>query len=463
MTRTRNQPNGKRDENTVKLFAAFGSSFDFDRRLFSADVRVSLVYCDALFHAGVLTRLESERIKNGLQTILKRADFYADYFDEPAATDVHSFVEIRLVQLIGEAGAKLNIGRSSQDQTATALRLWLREEVVEISEKTRDLQAALIDAGERHKAAVLPTYANSQKSQPILWAHWCLAYLEMFARDRERLDEVWRRVNILPLGAGTAFEIDREEIARALGFEGLAANSLDAASDADFAVETLGAFSLLLIHLSRLAEDLILYNSAEFDFISFGESSIENSNFVSSKKDSEVLELIRGKAGRIFGHQAALFSMLKSLPLGVHKDLQEGAAAVFDSVDTVKLCLQIGSVIVANLGVNEKKTLAAVNDYLDTAELTDYLLQRNFSLEIAGNLAGEIVSYAAEQKKKLPELSLKEFQKFSANIGADVFEALSLEQILASKNQIGGTAPERVFEALDQARESLERESGIAK
>ncbi len=436
--------------------------FDFDKRLFVADARVSIAYCDALFHAGIVTRIESERIKNGLQTILKRADFYASYFEEPAAADVHSFTEMRLVQLIGDAGAKLNIGRSRHDQSATALRLWLREEIEEISKEAKNLQSALIGAGERQKQAVLPAYVNSQRAQPILWAHWCLAYFEMFSRDRERLDEVWRRVNVLPLGAGagggTAFEIDREEIARALGFEGVTANSLDAAADADFAVEALAACSLLMIHLSRLAEDLILYNSAEFGFITFGETSAENTDSISPKKDFEILELIRGKAGRIFGHQTALFSTMKSLPLGIHKDLQEGAAAIFDSVDTVKLCLQIGSLVIENLRVNERKTLAAINNFPNTAELTDYLVQRNFSLKIAGSLAGEIVSYAASQKKRLPELSLEEFQKFSDNIGADVFHAVSLEQTLASKNQIGGTAPERVFEALEQAKEILERE-----
>jgi argininosuccinate lyase len=280
----------------------------------------------------------------------------------------------------------------------------------------------------------------------------------MFARDRERLDEVWRRVNVLPLGAGSAFEIDREEIARALGFEGVAANSLDAAADADFAVEAVSACSILMIHLSRLAEDLILYNSAEFGFINFGETLTENSNFPLPKKDSEVLELIRAKASRIFGHQSALFSTMKSLPLGVHKDLQEIVTAIFDSIDTVKLCLQICSTIVGGLRVNETKTLAAVNDCLNALELADYLVQRNIPLKIAGNLADEIVLYAVSQKKKLSDLSLKEFCKFSDNIGADVFHALSLEQTLASKNQIGGTAPERVFEALEQAKVSLERE-----
>ncbi len=440
----------------------FTDSFRFDRRLFFADIRISFVYCDALFQAGVLTRIESERIKNGLQTIVKRAEFDKNYFEEPLADNVHSFVETRLVQLIGETGGKLNVGRSRNEQTATALRLWLREEINEISKRTRDLQAALIDAGERQIEAVLPAYANHQKAQPILWAHWCLAYFEMFARDRERLDEVWRRINVLPLGAGilagTSFEIDREEIARQLGFEGVAANSLDAIADADFAVETVGACCLLMIHLSRLAEDLILYSSAEFDFIELTDSSSTDS-LLRPNTNLEILELIRGKTSRVFGHQSALLSTMKSLPLGVHKDLQEIQETVFDTIDTVNTCLKIVEIIVGNIRLNEAKTKdAAAKYYLNAPELTDYLVQREIPFKIAQETVGKIILYAVSNDKKLDELSLEEMRGFSEIIDEDIFHALSLEQSLANKNQIGGTAPERVFEALDAAKLSLERE-----
>lgn len=440
-----------------EMFAEFGRSFEFDRRLFAADIRVNTAYCDALFHAGVVTRIESERIKNGLQTLLKRADFYQDYFDEPNVLDVHSFIQTRLVQLIGETGEKISIGRSRYDQSITSFRLWLREKIEEISRLARDLQAAVIAAGERQKMAVFPAYTNRRKRQPILWAHWCLAYFEMFARDRERLDEVWRRVNILPLGAadltGTSFEIDREEIARALGFEGISANSLDAAADADFAIETVSALSLMMIHLSRLAEDLILYNSPEYGFI---ESSTE---FAVQNRNLELLEFARGKTGNFCGQQAGLFSLMKSLPLGIHKELQEVKKVIFDSTDAVKSCLQIITMNFLNLRVKETATLAAVSrEHLNAAELNDYLIHRTVSVKTAGETVGKIVAYAVSQNKQLEELSLEEFQNFSQNINSDVFQALSLEQSLASKNQIGGTAPERVFEALEQAAENLERE-----
>ncbi len=445
-----------------KELSEFIDSFRFDRRLFFADIRISSVYCDALFQAGVLTRLESERIKNGLQAIIKRAEFDKNYFEEPSANNVHSFIETRLVQLIGQTGEKLNVGRSRDEQTATALRLWLREEIEEISKRTRDLQTALIDAGERQNEAVLPAYANQQKAQPILWAHWCLAYFEMFARDRERLDEVWRRINVLPLGAGVlagiSFEIDREEIARELGFEGVAANSLDAVADADFAVETVSACCLLMIHLSRLAEDLILYSSAEFDFIELADSFSTNS-LLRPNTNLEILELIRGKTNRVFGHQIALLSMIKSLPLGVHKDLQEIQENIFDTIDTVNPCLKIVQINLENIRLNEAKTKdAAAKHYLNAPELTDYLVQREIPFKAAQETVGKIILYAVSKNKKLDELSLEEIRGFSEIIDEDVFHALSLEQTLASKNQIGGTAPERVFEALDAAKLSLQRE-----
>lgn len=442
--------------------AEFNRTFEFDRRLFAAAVHVNLAYCDALFHAGAVTRLESERIRNGLQTILKRADFYKDYFNEPAA-NIHSFIETRLIQLIGESGAKLNIGRSRYDQTVTAFRLWLREEIEDVSKQARNLQIALVDAAERQKQAVLPTFAHSRKAQPILWAHWCLAYFEMLARDRERLEEVWRRVNILPLGAadlaGAFIEIDREEIARALGFEGVTANSLDTVSDFDFAIEAVGACSMTILHLSRLAEDLILYQSAEFGFVEFADANSTNSDFPADDENVEVLEIIRSKAGRIFGHQFTLFTTVKSLPTGIHKDWQTIIEAVFDSVDTLKNCLEMFSVLLGDLRVNESKTLSAsIENYLNANELTDYLVQRNVPYKTAQTSVREIVLYAGAQGKNLEALSLEEFRQFSENIESDVFQALTLEHSLASKNQIGGTSPERVFEALELAKEHLERE-----
>ena len=445
-------------------FVEFNNSFKFDKRLFFADVNASIAHCDALFHAGVLTRLESERIKNGLQTILKRADYDKNYFDELPSEDVHSFIEARLIQLIGDAGRKIHTGRSRNDQVGTAFRLWLRGEIEEISQIVRNLQQTLTETAEKQRDAVLPGYTHLQRAQPILWAHWCLAYFEMFARDRERLDEVWRRVNVLPLGsaalAGTSYEIDREEVARQLGFEGVSANSLDAVSDRDFAVEFVGACSLIMVHLSRIAEDLILYASSEFQFIELSDAVSTGSSLMPQKKNPDALELIRGKAGRVFGHQTALLTTLKGLPMAYNKDMQEDKEAVFDTVDTVKISLQVASIVLSNLRVNEEKTRrAATTGYLNATELADYLVQKNVPFRIAHETVGKIVVFAIGQNKELNELELSEMKGFSEQIEEDVFDALSLEQTLASKNQIGGTSPERVFEALREAQQSLENEN----
>jgi argininosuccinate lyase len=463
MTDTKNLWGGRFTDKPDETFVEFNNSFKFDRRLFAADVRASIAHCEGIFHAGIITRAESERIKTGLLTILKRADFDKNYFNETDAEDVHSFIESKLVQLIGDAGRKLHTGRSRNDQVATAFRLWLREEIAEISKYARELQRALIAAAESQKSAVLPGYTHLQRAQPVLWAHWCLAYYEMLCRDRERLDEVWRRVNVLPLGsaalAGTAYEIDRESVAQELGFEGVTANSLDAVSDRDFAIEFVGACALVMVHLSRISEDLILYASTEFGFIELSDAVSTGSSLMPQKKNPDALELIRGKAGRVFGHQTALLSMMKGLPLAYNKDMQEDKEAVFDTVDTVKISLQVACIVMKNLRLREEKTFAAATKgYLNATELADYLVQKGVPFRTAHDTVGKSVLYGISVGKELNELSLEEIRKFSNDIDKDVFDALSLDQTLASKNQIGGTAPERVFEALEDAKQNLENE-----
>lgn len=463
MTESENLWGGRFTAKPDKTFVEFNNSFAFDRRLFEADIRAGIAHGDALFHAGVLTRLEIERIKNGLQSIFKRSEHDKNYFDDLPSEDVHSFIEARLVQLIGDAGRKLHTGRSRNDQVATAFRLWLREEIETISTAARDLQKSLLKSAENQKTAVLPGYTHLQRAQPILWAHWCLAYFEMLARDRERLDEVWRRVNVLPLGsaalAGTSYEIDREEVAKDLGFEGVSLNSLDAVSDRDFAVEFVGACSLIMVHLSRFSEDLILYASSEFQFVELSDAVSTGSSLMPQKKNPDALELIRGKAGRVFGHQIALLTTLKGLPMAYNKDLQEDKEAVFDTVDTVKACLEVASIVLKNLRLRENITrAAATKGYLNATELADYLVQKDVPFRTAHDAVGKIVLYAISEKKELHELSLAEMRSFSPQIEKNVFDALSLEQTLASKSQIGGTSPERVFEAMDAARGALEME-----
>jgi argininosuccinate lyase len=462
MTKASNLWGGRFREKPDETFARFNNSFRFDKRLFNADIHASIAHAEGLVRAGVLKRREAEKIKTGLRTLQKQAGFDNGFFDEADAEDVHSFIEARLVHLIGETGKKVHTGRSRNDQVATAFRLWLREEIDGIAADVLAVQKALIDAAERHADAVLPGYTHLQRAQPVMWAHWCLAYFEMLSRDRERLGEARRRTNILPLGsaalAGTGFGVDREAIAAELGFDGVTANSLDAVSDRDFAIEFTGACSLAMVHLSRMAEDLIIYCSGEFGFVELSDAVSSGSSLMPQKKNPDALELLRGKAGRIFGHQTALLATMKGLPLAYNKDMQEDKEAVFDTVDTVTICLRAAVIVLNNLYVNEAGTReAAGKGYLNATELADYLVKKGMPFRTAHDAVGKIVLHGIGLNRELSEIPLAELQEFAGEIDSDVFEELTLKKTLAAKGQTGGTAPERVSEALERAKKYLNK------
>jgi argininosuccinate lyase len=447
---------GKVDEG----FAKFNRSFGFDRKLFEADVRASLAHGEGLRGAGVLSAAEAESVRQGLETILERARADAGYFDEPPAEDVHSFVEARLVELIGDTGRKLHTGRSRNDQVATDLRLWLRDEIDHVLGRLRDAQSALLDLAEGNREAVIPGYTHLQRAQPVLWAHWCLAYFEMLARDYERLVEVRRRVNVMPLGsaalAGTAYKIDRKTVARLLGFEGVSRNSLDGVSDRDFCVEFAGACSLVMLHLSRLAEDIILYATTEFGFIELSDGVATGSSLMPQKKNPDSMELVRGKSGRVFGHLMGLLATLKGLPLAYNKDMQEDKEALFDTAETTHSSLEVTATVLRNVRVREERSReAAAHGYMNATELADYLARKGMPFREAHELVGRLVLHAIEKDCELQDLPLHEMRGFSPLIAEDVFEALSLEQTLLTKSQTGGTSPERVREAIEAARASL--------
>jgi len=426
-------------------FAEFNNSYRFDRRLFEADVTASIAYCRALENAGVITTEEGAQIRDALDTILKGG---ADEVD--SAEDVHSFVEARLIEAIGDTGRKLHTGRSRNDQIATDFRLWLRNSIDELKETIRDAQTALLDFAETNREVVIPGYTHLQRAQPVLLAHWCLAYVEMLKRDRERLTEVRRRVNVMPLGsaalAGTSFPINREELATALGFEGVSRNSLDAVSDRDFAVEFLSACSLIMVHLSRLAEDIILYATSEFGFFRLGDAIATGSSLMPQKKNPDSMELVRGKAGRVFGGLIGLLTTLKGLPLAYNKDMQEDKEAVFDAFDTVSASLRVTATVLRNIGVDkERAAAAATSGYMNATELADYLVRKGMPFREAHEVVGRIVMRTIEAGKELEEMDLREFSEL---IEEDVYEALSLESTLKAKSQIGGTAREVVDKAL---------------
>lgn len=451
---------GRFSGETDRGFAAFNSSFAYDRRLFEVDVRASIAHCEGLAQAAVLTNAEADQIKSALEQILKQGQSNPGYFEEVTAEDVHSFVEARLVEMIGDPGRKLHTGRSRNDQVATDLRLWLRDEIDLLVIALRATQEALLDLAVDNRDAVIPGYTHLQRAQPILFPHWCLAYFEMLARDRERLADARRRVNVMPLGsaalAGTSYPIDRAAVAQALGFDSVSLNSLDGVSDRDFCIEFAGAASLVMMHLSRLAEDIILYSTTEFGFFELSDAVATGSSLMPQKKNPDSMELVRGKAGRVFGHLTALLAAMKGLPLAYNKDMQEDKEAIFDTVDTVSGCLKVTETVLRNIRLNVARAgEAASQSYQNATELADYLARKGIPFRQAHETVGRVIKLAIERQVELSDLTLDEFKSFSQLIEHDVFESLSLGQTLATKSQIGGTAPDRVAEALGGARGRL--------
>ena len=439
---------GRFTDKTDPGFAAFNNSFRFDRRLFDVDVVASIAYSQALENAKVITPEEGTQIRIALKTIL---DHGCD--EDARCEDVHSFVEARLVELTGDAGRKLHTGRSRNDQVATDFRIWLRQAIDVLRDVLHDTRSALLDFADANREVVIPGYTHLQRAQPVLLAHWALAYFEMLDRDRERLMDARRRVNVMPLGsaalAGTSFPIDREALAKSLGFEDVSRNSLDAVSDRDFCLEFLGACSLIMVHLSRLAEDVILYATSEFGFIELGDAIATGSSLMPQKKNPDSMELVRGKAGRVFGHLIGLLTTLKGLPLAYNKDMQEDKEAVFDAVDTVTSSLRVTGTVLRNITV---KSGIALGGYMNATELADYLVRKGMPFREAHEVVGKIVRRAIEEGTQIEDMKL---ESISPLIETDVYDALSLEKTLDSKSQTGGTARTSVSEALVKARAAL--------
>jgi argininosuccinate lyase len=441
-------------------FARFNASFAFDRRLIEADIEGSFAQAEALLAAGILNQDEAGRISAALEEILRRTREEAGYLDSRDAEDVHSFVEAELVAAIGDAGYKLHTGRSRNDQVATDLRIFLRGEIDRLNALMGSLQRALVELAEANIDAVMPGYTHLQRAQPVLFAHYLLAYFEMMKRDRNRLIEIRARVNQLPLGsgalAGTGFAIDRQRLAERLEFDGLCENSLDAVSDRDFVMEFVSAAAIVMVHLSRLAEDLIIYSTAEFAFIELSDAVSTGSSLMPQKKNPDSLELIRGKAGRVFGHTSALLATMKGLPLAYNKDMQEDKEALFDTIDTLDGSLRVMTTVLRNIRVDKERARnAASHGFLNATDLADYLVRRGLEFRRAHELVGRVVGYAIEQGKALEQLQMDEYKQFSPLFADDLYKALTLESSLQNKPAIGGTSPERVINALARAKAEL--------
>ncbi|MFQ5847788.1 MAG: argininosuccinate lyase [Candidatus Methylomirabilales bacterium] len=439
----------------------YTASILFDWRLYPYDVQGSIAYARALVKAGVLTEVEGDRIIHGLEAIEKELD-EGRLDPDPAHEDIHMYVEGRLIARIGEVGGKLHTGRSRNEQVALDLRLYLRGEIAEIVGEIRDLQGALLDQAEANLDVVLPGYTHLQRAQPILWAHHLLAYVEMLRRDAARLQDCLARINVMPLGsgalAGTAYSIDREALAQDLGFAEVSRNSVDAVSDRDFALEFLAGASITMTHCSRLSDEIVLWASAEFAFVDLPEAFATGSSLMPQKKNPDVAELARGKAGRVFGDLVSLLTTIKGLPLSYNRDLQEDKEPVFDAVDTLRGTLQVLAPLVRGLRVNADRMRQATEEgCLNATDAADYLVGKGLPFRQAHEVVGHLVRYCLEQHKRLDQLALEELARYSPLFDEGFFGYITLDASLGRRGVVGGTAPGQVRKAIQAARAELKK------
>ncbi len=450
---------GRFAEPTDAFVEAFTASVEFDRRLAPFDIQGSIAHATMLAHQGILSDQERDAIVDGLNAILARIED-GDFRWSVALEDVHMNIESALTDNIGTAGKKLHTGRSRNDQVATDVRLWLRAEIGEIRAALRRLQAALLELAEREAETILPGFTHLQTAQPVTFGHHMMAWFEMLERDHERMGDCVRRANVMPLGAaalaGTSFPIDRHFTADLLGFDRPAENSLDAVSDRDFAIEFAAAASILMMHLSRMSEELIIWSSAQFGFIALSDSFCTGSSIMPQKKNPDVPELIRGKSGRVFGHLVALLTLMKSQPLAYNKDNQEDKEPLFDTVDNLKGSLKVFADMVPAIICNRQRMrTAALQGFATATDLADYLVRKGVAFRDAHEAVGKAVAYCVERGCDLSDLSKHELWRFSNAVEDDVFDYLTLEGSVAARNHIGGTAPAQVRAAIARARQHL--------
>ena len=436
---------GRFTEATNALVEEYTASIQYDWRLFPYDIAGSVAHAAMLGKTGIITEKEARKIINGLKGILQEiTDGKLEFSME--LEDIHMNIENRLVRKIGPVGGKLHTARSRNDQVALDLRMYLRDEIMEIRRLLRGLQKTVIGLADRNQDAVMPGYTHLQRAQPVLFGHHLLAYYEMFERDRDRLADCYRRVNIMPLGAGalagTVLPINRKMVGDLLGFGGIAENSMDAVSDRDFAVEFVSACSQIMVHLSRLAEELVLWSSAEFGFITIADAFTTGSSIMPQKKNPDVAELSRGKAGRVFGNLMALLAIMKGLPLSYNRDMQEDKEPVFDTADTVSQALAVMAAMLDSITVNRDAMRHAAEDgFITATDLADYLVRKGLPFRQAHEDVGRAVLKALELTCGLKDLPLAEYKKLSALIANDVYRSLSVDASVGRRTSYGGTAP----------------------
>ena len=447
---------GRFTQPTDKFVEEFTASIDFDQRLYRYDIQGSKAHAEMLGRQNIISVEDADQIIAGLETILDDIEAGRVEFSV-ALEDIHMNIEARLIERIGAVGGKLHTGRSRNDQVAVDIRLYLRDEIDTILGYLAALEASLIKQAEEHLDVIMPGYTHLQTAQPVLYSHHMLAYREMIARDLSRLRDLRKRFNLMPLGAGalagTTFNIDREWVAGQLGFDGVTRNSLDSVSDRDFAIEFCSFSGILMMHLSRLSEELILWSSADFDFVELTDAFCTGSSIMPQKKNPDVPELVRGKTGRVYGNLISLLTLMKSLPLAYNKDMQEDKEPLFDTIDTVKGSLKIFADMIAEMKVKgDNMRVAAARGFSTATDVADYCVRKGLPFRQAHEVVGKTVRYCVETGKDIPELSLEEFRSFSELIDADIYDFVTLEASVNARKATGGTAREAVKRELERLK-----------
>lgn len=450
---------GRFTEPTDAFVEAFTASVGFDQRMYTHDIMGSIAHARMLTKVGVLTEAECDAIVTGLQGIEQDIE-QGNFAWSTELEDVHMNIEARLTDRIGEVGKKLHTGRSRNDQVATDIRLYLREQIDTLQAELKRLQQGLLQVAEQEADTIMPGFTHLQTAQPVTLGHHLLAWFEMLQRDNERLVDCRKRVNVMPLGsaalAGTTYPIDREFTAQQLGFDSVSENSLDAVSDRDFAIEFTSAAALMMMHLSRFSEELVLWSSAQFNFVDLGDKFCTGSSIMPQKKNPDVPELVRGKTGRVYGHLMSLLTLMKGQPLAYNKDNQEDKEPLFDTIDNLRGCLRLYADMMPQIKVNRDAMYESAKRGFSTAtDLADYLVRKGVAFRDAHEVVGKAVRHGIDTGKDLSEMTIETLQGFSNTIEQDVFEVLTLEGSVAARNHIGGTAPTQVRAAIKRAQQRL--------
>ena len=450
---------GRFAESTDASVEAFTSSINVDKRLYPYDIEGSMAHCRMLAKVGVITNEEANQLVEGLGRIKRDLDHDNFVFDD-SLEDIHMHIEARLLQDVGKVAQKLHTARSRNDQVALDTRMYLRDTTAAVIQGLHRLCRIFVDAARQHIDVVMPGYTHLQRAQPVLLAHHWMAYYEMFRRDAQRFQDSLKRTNVLPLGAaalaGTTYPIDRDYTAELLNFPEVSANSLDTVSDRDFILEFMAAASICMVHFSRLSEEMVLWSSAEFAFISLPDAFATGSSIMPQKKNPDIPELVRGKTGRVFGDLVALLTLMKALPLSYNRDMQEDKPSLFSTVDVVLACLDIYIKMLPRIRVDsERMRTAAESGFLNATDMADYLVGRGVPFRKAHEIVGKAVAYALAEGRELHQLTLKELQNFSSQIQEELFDCLTLEYMISRRLSFGGTARENVLAAIQRAEQAM--------